>query len=321
MIDRDTLIHSRLTATGQRALNFDCLNGDMEVLPPPQRPVAIDTDRTERLAALAARRQVATDNDRTAPTREVGTDADRLAARLTALSARRDTTTAANADTKTTNRTRSKRRHPAKQARFAALGLSLASTGGLAALFAVSNAQTGNELQTARVVTAPSATAAGPVSSAASSASGDANGATSQSVNLVVPAPTSGDASAATSQSVNLAVPAPTEVVSPIAPAANTVVDGGVFHNKWGDVQVQATFAADGTLLDVTTLQTPYRDGKSVRINDRAVPQLNAEALSAQSANVDTVSGATYTSNDYSRSLQSAIDAAALAGITVAAAA
>jgi uncharacterized protein with FMN-binding domain len=301
VIDRDTQIHSRLTATGQRALNFDRLNGDMEVLPPPQRPVAIDNDRTERLAALAARRQVAADNDRTEPTREVLTDADRVAARLAALSARRDTTTAPTADTRTTNRTRSKRHHPAKAARVAALGLSLASTGGLAALFAVTNAQTGNELQTARVVTAPSATAAGPVSSAASSAGGDASG--------------------ATSRSVNLAVPAPTEVISPIAPAANTVVDGGVFHNKWGDVQVQATFAPDGTLLDVTTLQTPYRDGKSVRINNRAVPQLNAEALSVQSANVDTVSGATYTSNDYSRSLQSAIDAAALAGIAAAAAA
>ena len=57
-------------------------------------------------------------------------------------------------------------------------------------------------------------------------------------------------------------------------------------------------------------------DGKSVRINERAVPQLNSEALTAQSAEVDTVSGATYTSNDYRRSLQSAIDAARAAGLT-----
>ena len=89
-----------------------------------------------------------------------------------------------------------------------------------------------------------------------------------------------------------------------------------MFHNKWGDVQVQATFAADGSLVDVTTLQTPDRDGKSVRINDRAVPQLNTEALSTQSARVDTVSGATYTSTDYRNSLQSAIDAANAAGLT-----
>jgi len=43
---------------------------------------------------------------------------------------------------------------------------------------------------------------------------------------------------------------------------------------------------------------------------------LNSEALTVQNADVDTVSGATYTSNDYRRSLQSAIDAANAAGIT-----
>ena len=85
-------------------------------------------------------------------------------------------------------------------------------------------------------------------------------------------------------------------------------VDGAVFSNKWGEVQVEVTFAADGSLADVTPLQTPYRDGKSVRINERAVPRLNSEALSVQSATVDTVSGATYTSEAYAESVQSAID-------------
>ena len=110
-----------------------------------------------------------------------------------------------------------------------------------------------------------------------------------------------------------------TSTIAPVATtptAAPAIVDGAVFHNRWGDVQVEAVFAPDGTLVDVTTLQTPYRDGKSVRINERAVPQLNSEALTAQSADVDTVSGATYTSNDYHRSLQSAIDAARAAGLT-----
>jgi uncharacterized protein with FMN-binding domain len=60
----------------------------------------------------------------------------------------------------------------------------------------------------------------------------------------------------------------------------------------------------------------PDGDGKSVGINDRAVPVLDSEALTAQSARVDTVSGATYTSRGYEQSLQSAIDAARAAGIT-----
>jgi uncharacterized protein with FMN-binding domain len=79
---------------------------------------------------------------------------------------------------------------------------------------------------------------------------------------------------------------------------------------------VQATFAADGTLVNVDVLEVPSRDGQSVRINDYAVPRLNSEALVAQSADVDTVSGATYTSIGYEQSLQSAIDVARANGIT-----
>ncbi|HEX4984066.1 MAG TPA: FMN-binding protein [Ilumatobacteraceae bacterium] len=182
---------------------------------------------------------------------------------------------------------RTRRRHAARGARAAALGLSLASTGALATLFAVTGgrASAGNQVAAATVVASPrSATPTEPASAASTSTA----------------APTQPPAT--TTPAATVATPA--------------IVDGAVFNNKWGDVQVEATFAPDGTLLDVTTLQTPYRDGKSVRINDRAIPQLNSEALTSQSANVDTVSGATYTSNDYRRSLQSAIDTARTAGLT-----
>ena len=103
--------------------------------------------------------------------------------------------------------------------------------------------------------------------------------------------------------------------IKPVA-LTPTVVDGGVFANKFGPVQVQATFAADGSLSSVDILQFPDQDGKSIRINDSAIPTLNNEALASQSASVDTVSGATYTTKDYERSLQSAIDAARSAGLT-----
>ncbi len=236
---------------------------------------------------------------------------ERLAARLAALSDRRSAAAPTTAGPTNAGRrsdaasdvARSRRHHPAQGARVAALGLSLVTTGGLATLFAVTNAGNGTELQGATVVS-PAVTPANATSS----------NETPQLVHLDVPAPASPAPAPATT-------PAPTPATTP-APTTttNTVVDGGVFHNKWGDVQVRVTFAPDGSLLDVTTLQTPYRDGKSVRINERAVPRLIAEALTAQSAAVDTVSGATYTSNDYRRSLQSAIDAAAEAGVAVAAA-
>ncbi len=108
---------------------------------------------------------------------------------------------------------------------------------------------------------------------------------------------------------------APTATV-PTSAASTTLVNGAVYQNKFGNVQVQVEFAPDGSIVDAGTLQTPNQDGKSVRINDRAVPALTSEALAAQSAQVHSVSGATYTSHDYQRSLQSAIDAARASGIT-----
>lgn len=100
------------------------------------------------------------------------------------------------------------------------------------------------------------------------------------------------------------------------ATTAAAVVNGDVARTRFGPVQVQATFDSDGTLTSVQTLQTPAGDRRSVSINDRAVPTLNTEALSAQSAQVDSVSGATYTSRGYAQSLQSAIDEARSAGLT-----
>jgi uncharacterized protein with FMN-binding domain len=70
----------------------------------------------------------------------------------------------------------------------------------------------------------------------------------------------------------------------------------------------------NGRLVSVAVLQYPNDDRKSERINARAIPTLQSEALSAQSADVDTVSGATYTSDAYVKSLQSAIDEARAAG-------
>ena len=78
---------------------------------------------------------------------------------------------------------------------------------------------------------------------------------------------------------------------------------------RFGVVQVRIT-VADGRIASVEALQVPNRDRHDVLINERAVPILNAEAVEAQSAQVDLVSGATITSQGYTLSLQSAIDRA-----------
>ncbi|MEU7837480.1 MULTISPECIES: FMN-binding protein [unclassified Nonomuraea] len=88
-------------------------------------------------------------------------------------------------------------------------------------------------------------------------------------------------------------------------------VDGDVADTRWGPVQVRIS-VSDGKISDVQVLQAPNENRRDVEINDRALPVLQEEALTAQSAQIDSVSGATYTSDGYTRSLQSAIDRAGL---------
>ncbi|WP_426979594.1 FMN-binding protein [Pseudarthrobacter sp. O4] len=94
------------------------------------------------------------------------------------------------------------------------------------------------------------------------------------------------------------------------AKAAGTY-DGAVVQTRFGAVQVQITVQS-GTITDVTALQLTDAERKSVQISNRAAPLLRAEVLKAQSASVQTISGATATSVAYLNSLQAALDAANL---------
>lgn len=86
---------------------------------------------------------------------------------------------------------------------------------------------------------------------------------------------------------------------------------GAVVQTRFGSVQVQITVQG-GKITDVTALQLTDAERKSVQISNRAAPLLRAEVLKAQSANVQTISGATVTSDAYLNSLQAALDAANL---------
>ena len=76
-------------------------------------------------------------------------------------------------------------------------------------------------------------------------------------------------------------------------------------------MQVQIT-VQNGKITDVSILQVPWNDRHDQMINSQAVPVYNSEAVQAQSADIDVVSGATVTWEGYTQSLQSAIDKANL---------
>ncbi|MEO3934774.1 FMN-binding protein [Micrococcaceae bacterium Sec7.4] len=94
------------------------------------------------------------------------------------------------------------------------------------------------------------------------------------------------------------------------AQAAGTFT-GAAVQTRFGTVQVQITVKA-GAITDVTALQLTDDDRKSVQISNRAAPLLRTAVIKAQSAQVQTISGATVTSDAYLSSLQAALDAANL---------
>ena len=93
------------------------------------------------------------------------------------------------------------------------------------------------------------------------------------------------------------------------APAAARTVTGTVANTQYGPMQVQVTLA--GTkITKVTVLQRTDDGAESDQIDANAIPKLTSETLAAQSARIDAVSGASYTSSGYIQSLQSALDQA-----------
>ena len=96
---------------------------------------------------------------------------------------------------------------------------------------------------------------------------------------------------------------------TPSPSTSTSTVTGDVASTQWGPVQVQLTLQA-GKITDVSVLQYPNGNHRDAEINNYALPVLIDETKQAQSAQIDTVSGATVTSDGYIRSLQSALDQA-----------
>jgi uncharacterized protein with FMN-binding domain len=109
----------------------------------------------------------------------------------------------------------------------------------------------------------------------------------------------------------NLGSPGTTPATGSSSPAGQTgttrTVTGPVVQTPFGPVQVRAT-SQGRRITNVTAVQLPSDTAYSQLLSQSAAPELRREALTAQSARIDGVSGATYTSNGYAQSLQSALD-------------
>jgi uncharacterized protein with FMN-binding domain len=86
---------------------------------------------------------------------------------------------------------------------------------------------------------------------------------------------------------------------------------GNAAQTRWGTVQVRITVKS-GKITAAEAVRYPDDNGHSQGINSYALPVLAQEAVAAQSAQIDSVSGATVTSGGYVQSLQSAVNAAHL---------
>jgi uncharacterized protein with FMN-binding domain len=167
-------------------------------------------------------------------------------------------------------------------------------------LLAGASASTSDQLQPAQssapVEPTPTASAS---KSATSSASGSVKSGSSKSSNQ--------SSSAASNSETESATPTPTKSVATGTTGAFT---GDVIDVGYGNVQVKITIE-NGKITDAVALQAP--SGRSQRFTDYAVPNLRSQTLQVQSAAINGVSGASYTSYGWYKSLISALQKAGMA--------
>jgi uncharacterized protein with FMN-binding domain len=109
----------------------------------------------------------------------------------------------------------------------------------------------------------------------------------------------------ATTPSKTLQPPVATAIYTTSSGVSGTFT-GGTFQNRFGPVQVQIT-VENGKITAAKALQYPNGDFRSSSISQQAIPYLVQETLQAQSANIQGVGGASYTSYGWYQSLQSAL--------------
>jgi uncharacterized protein with FMN-binding domain len=171
--------------------------------------------------------------------------------------------------------------------------IGVGTLGGLGAVFAITPPQFGTS--------GPSGLAALPGRAAPSAAPVDA------APTKAAAAPTKG----AGKPTKAATKPAPAQNNPATSAGATGTFDGNTASTRWGPVQVRIV-VKDGKIVAASALQSPDGDSRSRSISQQAIPYLVQETLAAQSDQISGVSGASYTSNGWFTSLQSALKKAGL---------
>ena len=110
-----------------------------------------------------------------------------------------------------------------------------------------------------------------------------------------------------TSTTSTATTPTSTDTASAAPASAKQTVQGDSVMTRYGAIQLEVT-VENGKITDINELAMPSNDGRSMMISQQAGPMLRKQALAANSANINGVSGATFTTMGYKQSLQSALD-------------
>jgi len=162
--------------------------------------------------------------------------------------------------------------------------------GGLGAVVSITPPQFGNSGGLS-----PNATPAAP---AAATSSAPAQSSTAPAATPATPAPAQSSATTSPAQTTKSA-------------GASGTFTGDVAQTRFGPVQVKIT-VSNGRITNVTAPQYPTESFRDQQINAQAIPWLEQETIQAQSANIQGVGGASYTSEGFYQSLVSALSKAGM---------
>jgi uncharacterized protein with FMN-binding domain len=195
--------------------------------------------------------------------------------------------------------------------------IGVGTLGGLGAVFAITPPQFGTSGPTGlAALPGKAASSAAPAPAATKSKAASAPTKTSAPTKAAsAPTKKATATKKATPTKTQSAAPEPAQTQAPAAPAQSGGItgtfDGNTAQTRWGPVQVRIV-VKDGKIVAASALQAPGGDSRSRSISQQAVPYLVQETLAAQSAQISGVGGASYTSNGWYQSLQSALKKAGL---------